>query len=90
MPIEQYTRIKNDYRLSDLTGTFAVYGSRYLYTERTIPTVTEVVGYYSKDANAITSFTTFFDRCWQQGSTYTIPTQKKITLANVFDGGWSL
>lgn len=85
-----YDRIKDDFGLNYVTGSFAVYGSRYLYTERTAQMVGHVIGYYSKDKDNILKFINFFERCWQQATVYNISSNKKISVANVFDEGWNL
>jgi len=84
-----YEQIKKDFKLNHLTGSFAIYGSRYLYTERTA-TAHQVVGYYSKDVNAISNFIVFFERCWSQAKKHTINSSKKINLDDIFNESWTL
>lgn len=84
-----YNRIKDDFGLTYVTGSFAVYGSRYLYTERTAQVFGHIIGYYSKDQSNILKFTNFFDRCWQQASPYIVNSNKKINIEDVFNEGWN-
>ena len=90
LSLSRYNQIKNDFRLTDLMGSFAVYGSRYLYTERTSPTIERVIGYYSKNTTDINKFIHFFEQCWNQGCFHTITTKKIITLDDVFNEMCSL
>lgn len=90
MHIERYRHIMDDYGLRDYSGSFAVYGTRYVYTERTAPTLEKVEGYYSKKPSTIITYTNFFEECWRQASVHCIDSSKDITFENVFDKGWSL
>ncbi|MDR0314239.1 MAG: hypothetical protein LBI14_11670 [Treponema sp.] len=90
LKLNTYDHIKNDYNLNDITGTFAVYGSRYLYTEKTVSTVDHVIGYYSKDPSKISNFTNFFEKCWEQAQPQPVTSLKKITIDDIFNQGWEL
>jgi hypothetical protein len=91
LKLSTYDYIKNDYKLNFVTGTFAIYGSRYLYTERTAPTVDRIIGYYSKDTNTISIFTNFFEKCWEQAQTHKVTSLRKIiTIDDIFNERWEL
>lgn len=90
LKLSVYEDIKNDYDKNYVTGTFAVYGSRYLYTEQTPPTVTQVIGHYSKDKDDIDSFIKFFETCWAKAKKPTMNSKKTIKIDDVFNEEWVL
>ena len=90
LKLSDYEDIKNDFEKNYVTGTFAVYGARYLYTEQTPPTVTQVIGHYSKDEKDINSFIKFFETCWDKAKDPIINSKKAIKIDDVFDKEWKL
>ena len=90
LSLNRYNQIKNSFNLTDVSGTFAVYGSKYLYTERIAPTVQKQVGYYSKDKNSISNYISFFDQCWKAAKEHEITSNKNITVNDIFDSRWLL
>ena len=91
LKFDEYTRLREDARLNHITGTFAIYGKAYLYTEQ-MATINKIIGHYSKNDSDIQIFTKFFDRCWGMGKKIDVSNgvATRITIDNIFDKGWTL